>query len=153
MDLEDKLKMLRKERDARRRGPLGSVESTWARIDREGDLSVKQKLEKLINLSGPKFPKPRPEARVVPAPREPFKVFENPYPLQTRYGNLSIADGLAIRGEVLATLSREEAFRKLDLSSALFIDLETTGLAGGTGTVAFLVGMGFYRDGRFKVAQ
>ena len=41
----------------------------------------------------------------------------------------------------------------MTLESALFLDLETTGLAGGTGTLPFLVGMGYYRDGRFNVAQ
>jgi uncharacterized protein len=35
----------------------------------------------------------------------------------------------------------------------IFIDLETTGLSGGAGTVAFLVGCGFYDLGAFHVRQ
>ena len=35
----------------------------------------------------------------------------------------------------------------------VFIDLETTGLSGGAGTVAFLVGCGFYDLGAFQVRQ
>ncbi|MCF7935352.1 MAG: ribonuclease H-like domain-containing protein [Synergistales bacterium] len=35
----------------------------------------------------------------------------------------------------------------------LFIDLETTGLAGGTGTYAFLAGIGFFREDRLVVRQ
>ncbi len=35
----------------------------------------------------------------------------------------------------------------------LFLDTETTGLSGGAGTVAFLVGLGFIRDGAFWVEQ
>ena len=35
----------------------------------------------------------------------------------------------------------------------MFIDLETTGLSGGAGTVAFLVGCGFYDLGAFQVRQ
>jgi tetratricopeptide (TPR) repeat protein len=35
----------------------------------------------------------------------------------------------------------------------VFIDLETTGLSGGAGTVAFLVGCGFYDLGAFHVRQ
>jgi len=35
----------------------------------------------------------------------------------------------------------------------VFIDLETTGLSGGAGTVAFLVGCGFYDVGAFQVRQ
>jgi uncharacterized protein YprB with RNaseH-like and TPR domain len=35
----------------------------------------------------------------------------------------------------------------------LFLDAETTGLAGGTGTYAFLVGVGFFEDDAFEVRQ
>lgn len=35
----------------------------------------------------------------------------------------------------------------------IFIDLETTGLSGGAGTVAFLVGCGYYDLGAFQVRQ
>jgi uncharacterized protein YprB with RNaseH-like and TPR domain len=36
---------------------------------------------------------------------------------------------------------------------AVFIDLETTGLSGGAGTVAFLVGCGYFDLGAFQVRQ
>ena len=35
----------------------------------------------------------------------------------------------------------------------LFVDLETTGLAGGAGTCAFLVGVGWFEDTSFRVRQ
>jgi len=41
----------------------------------------------------------------------------------------------------------------VDLRRAAFIDTETTGLAGGTGTYAFLVGIGYYTDDAFRVRQ
>jgi uncharacterized protein YprB with RNaseH-like and TPR domain len=154
MDLDDKLKLLKKEREARRRGRLVPVEKAWARIDRDADgLTVKEKLEKLINLTSSRPGRRRAVSPFEPEPRKPIQVFENAFPLQARYGKLAVTDALRIPGEILWTLSRDPAFRELDLSSALIIDLETTGLAGGTGTVAFLVGMGFFRDGRFVVAQ
>ena len=40
-----------------------------------------------------------------------------------------------------------------DIRRALFIDTETTGLSGGAGTVAFLVGCGFVEGDRFIVRQ
>jgi hypothetical protein len=40
-----------------------------------------------------------------------------------------------------------------DLARAAFLDTETTGLAGGTGTAAFLVGVGFVAEERFVVQQ
>ncbi|MDO4740181.1 MAG: ribonuclease H-like domain-containing protein [Eubacteriales bacterium] len=41
----------------------------------------------------------------------------------------------------------------MDIEKALFLDTETTGLSGGVGTVAFLVGLGWIRDGVFHVRQ
>jgi len=42
----------------------------------------------------------------------------------------------------------------IDLRKTVFIDTETTGLAGGTGTLAFLIGAGaFEEDGSFVVRQ
>src|SRR4029078_11970113 len=35
----------------------------------------------------------------------------------------------------------------------VFVDLETTGLSGGAGTVAFLVGCGWFDMGAFQVRQ
>ena len=35
----------------------------------------------------------------------------------------------------------------------LFIDTETTGLMGGTGTVAFLIGVGYFKDNEFFIEQ
>ncbi len=43
---------------------------------------------------------------------------------------------------------------EIDLGKTVFIDTETTGLAGGTGTLAFLIGVGvFEEDGLFVVRQ
>jgi len=41
----------------------------------------------------------------------------------------------------------------LDEQGFLFLDLETTGLSLGTGTYAFLVGMGYFRDGKYHLRQ
>jgi len=55
---------------------------------------------------------------------------------------------------------RPEALRRIghtggafDIEKALFLDTETTGLSGGAGTVAFLVGVGYIEKGRFTVEQ
>lgn len=151
--MDDKFKFQRKERELRRRSRPAAVEDAWSKIDRDDDLSVKEKLEKLINLTGAHKTKSAAKAPIEPLPREPIAFTDNPYPLSTRYGRTRLSEGLSIRGDVLGYLSRNGAFAGLDLSTALFIDLETTGLAGGTGTVPFLIGMGYYRHDRFHVAQ
>ena len=43
--------------------------------------------------------------------------------------------------------------RKFDIEKCLFIDTETTGLSGGAGTVAFLVGVGYISRGFMTVEQ
>jgi uncharacterized protein YprB with RNaseH-like and TPR domain len=154
MTLDDNLRFLKKERDARSRSK--NVEDAWKSIGREAEArTVKEKLERLISLTGGgKFPaKQAAPPAFGPLHRDPFRFIENPYALGTRYGDISIALGLEIPGKALAFLSHDEEFEALTLDSALFLDLETTGLAGGTGTLPFLVGMGYYRDGKFKVAQ
>jgi uncharacterized protein YprB with RNaseH-like and TPR domain len=153
-DVKDKFKLLKRERDARSRARAGSVEETWARIDRDESLTVKDKLEKLISLTGQTAGRPAAPRRTFESrPREPFEIFENAYPLRSRYGKHTIGEGLEVPRQALFYLSKDEAFQSLDLSTALFLDLETTGLAGGTGTVAFLVGMGYYRDDAFHIVQ
>jgi uncharacterized protein YprB with RNaseH-like and TPR domain len=154
MAIKDELKLLKKERDARDRSR--KVHDTWQKIDRDGEnLTTKEKLERLISLTRrEKGPAGKPEpAPVEPGHREPVQFFENPYTLGARYGQVTISLGLEIPGKALALLSHDAAFEGLSLDSALFLDLETTGLAGGTGTLPFLVGMGYYRNGRFNVAQ
>jgi len=62
-----------------------------------------------------------------------------------------VSDG-APAGDVcwpaLAVLEPAAATRRL-----MFVDLETTGLAGGAGTYAFLVGCGWFDRGAFRVRQ
>ncbi len=154
MDIEDKLNRLRQERDARTRSR--KIEKAWETLDREEGLTVKEKLERLITLTRDRDRLERPCSRPHGAGTgrpEPVQRRENPYLLASRYGQIPIALGLQIPGSVLALLSRDAAFEKIDLSSAVFLDLETTGLAGGTGTVPFLVGLGYFRDERFMVTQ
>jgi uncharacterized protein YprB with RNaseH-like and TPR domain len=45
---------------------------------------------------------------------------------------------------IAAQLAREPALAGVDLHRAVFLDTETTGLAGGAGTFAFLVGIGSF---------
>ena len=69
-------------------------------------------------------------------------------------------------GSATATCDDGDALRLLDPGAArrrdggrprhartLFVDLETTGLSGGAGTVAFLVGCGWFDLGAFQVRQ
>jgi len=151
MDIKDKLEHLKKEREARSKSQR--IRQTWDEIEKQDELSVKEKLQKLISLTKEEEGEKTPESVFEPAPREPLQFFENPFSLTIKYGKIPLSLGLEIKGNILSYLSKEPAFENLDLSTALFIDLETTGLSGGTGVVPFLVGMGYYKDDKFWVAQ
>jgi uncharacterized protein YprB with RNaseH-like and TPR domain len=55
--------------------------------------------------------------------------------------------------DTLAAWAREPRFLELPLESYAFLDTETSGLAGGTGTYAFLVGVGHFQEGEFQLEQ
>ena len=82
---------------------------------------------------------------------ERYVVIDRSYPPGHRHGRAVLADS-APDGEcgwpALAVLEPS-----IGQSRVLFIDLETTGLAGGAGTYAFLVGCGWFQGATFKVRQ
>jgi uncharacterized protein len=53
----------------------------------------------------------------------------------------------------LNRLTTRSAPDDLTPDEILFLDTETTGLAGGTGTLAFLVGLAWWREGYFHIKQ
>lgn len=64
---------------------------------------------------------------------------------------LGALDGLTMTQ--LALISRDPELAFADLTGAVFLDTETTGLSMGTGTYVFLVGAGYFRAGQFHVKQ
>jgi uncharacterized protein YprB with RNaseH-like and TPR domain len=150
-DIKEKLERIKKERQTRAKSRV--VSDTWRKIQEEEDLSTKEKLERLINLTRQEKPKESQTPAFEALPREPLQYLENSYALDVRYGKIKLSAGLEISGEILSCLSQDNAFKGIDLSTALFIDLETTGLSGGTGVVPFNIGMGYYRDDKFYVGQ
>ena len=79
-----------------------------------------------------------------------YVVVDRAYAPGHRHGSMSVADGLPPQGgwPRLPLLGGSTSGGTL-----LFLDLETTGLAGGAGTYAFLVGCGWFDGGRFLVRQ
>jgi uncharacterized protein len=55
--------------------------------------------------------------------------------------------------KMLAEWGRTPNIPSLPLNQIAFLDTETSGLAGGTGTYAFMIGLGFFTDHSFKVVQ
>ena len=53
----------------------------------------------------------------------------------------------------ISRLSKRQITQPIDLNQCLFFDLETTGLSAGTGTYPFLLGFGYFVEGRFRIVQ
>jgi len=69
------------------------------------------------------------------------------------HGVYPVADLACADMEAAALLAGDPGLRDFGIPDALFLDTETTGLAGGTGTLAFLVGLGWFEGEDFVVCQ
>jgi uncharacterized protein YprB with RNaseH-like and TPR domain len=75
------------------------------------------------------------------------------YTLAHRHGDRALSTALAYPPAHLVQLMARRGCECFDLRSALFLDTETTGLAGGAGTLAFLVGIGYFSEDQFIIEQ
>lgn len=123
---------------------------------RAGTLDDLRRVIRRIESVCPARPAPEPIERlvggeVVHTGAGPLVVVRREFPLSHRHGRLALGDALAIAAPALELLAPPgPAF---DPRGLLFIDTETTGLAGGTGTYAFLVGTAFVDAERFVLVQ
>ena len=91
------------------------------------------------------------DGREIPTPHGPAFVIDHRYDKTHLHGRLSLGGVEGIDGDMLAVLGGDDRLATTGLSSAVYIDTETTGLAGGTGTYAFLVGIGYFEADAFVV--
>lgn len=78
-------------------------------------------------------------------------IVETRYPKGYRHGlvELQLESSLAI----IADWANDPRVLKLNSREYIFLDIETSGLAGGAGTYAFLIGVGYLDRGGFHLAQ
>jgi len=69
------------------------------------------------------------------------------------HGNVALIAAQQVSGDAIATMANDDDLREFRLDRALLLDTETTGLAGGTGTYAFLVGVGRFEGENFVLRQ
>ena len=75
-----------------------------------------------------------------------FYLVRTDFPLDTCQGGVPLGDIFSVAGEHIAFSACDEELAGFDPATAVFVDIETTGLAGGAGTTAFLVGAGYFID-------
>lgn len=87
------------------------------------------------------------------SPHGAYFLRENLFPLEYIHGTVQIAQYLDRPPALLGFVGKSTDFEQIDLKRTIFIDTETTGLSGGAGTYAFLVGIGFFTEEGFRVIQ
>jgi uncharacterized protein YprB with RNaseH-like and TPR domain len=107
-------------------------------------------------------PRPRPDVTPIEA-AVPGRSVENAHgacyvsdvqkALQERHGDEVLGHARQVSGEGLALAGGRPELADLDIERAAFLDTETTGLSGGTGTYAFLIGIGRFVGPTFQVRQ
>ena len=131
-------------------------------------MDLRQRLELLRSLAG-QVPGPPAGAAQGPAPGAPpadaLDLEAVPTPCGTayvrrrllppghRHGRVPLGSFLDVSPEALGHLARHSGPVACDPGEIGFLDTETTGLAGGTGTYAFVVGVGRFVPGGFRLSQ
>jgi len=146
MTLDEKLRQLKK-----------------AAKPRDPDHELEQTLAYLRRLEQPTGPRPLPAQRVTKGIEEyvegvvaqndlgEYFLARQAFPFGRPYGKLRIGD---ISTADLSPLNLFSPARTLPAPDRMvFLDTETTGLAGGTGTCAFLIGIGKVEGTQFVVRQ
>jgi uncharacterized protein YprB with RNaseH-like and TPR domain len=125
-------------------------------------LSLSDKLKSLgVQVGARGLPQPKPadpytieqvlEGTTLPTMHGETFVVENHYPYGHTHGSVDLS--LTAPLNILAKWAGDERIGALPKSAFVFLDTETTGLSGGVGTYAFLIGVGRFEESEFHLAQ
>ena len=78
---------------------------------------------------------------------------ENYFPRDYRCGEVELFHIFQSSAKTISSLARDDRLKEIDINKTVFLDTETTGLAGGAGTYVFLVGVGYFEGDQFCVRQ
>jgi uncharacterized protein YprB with RNaseH-like and TPR domain len=124
-------------------------------------MDLSDKLKALgVQLGKDKLPQPKRakypietvvEGRILSNSQGEVFVVETRYPPSHHHGSTTLT--LDVPLELMAEWARELEIAKIPPEGFAFIDTETTGLAGGSGTYAFMIGVGRFEGNEFLLAQ
>jgi len=75
------------------------------------------------------------------------------YDLNHKHGSSTIGELLHNQSNNLQLVTKNVEYNSIPLDKLIFVDTETTGLSGGIGTVAFLIGIGYFDQNHFIIDQ
>src|SRR5690606_8168367 len=93
---------------------------------------------------------PKPLAQQVESPYGPLWMRESLLAEDHHHGRAPVRRVLELEAAWVADLALDPSLAGLPLEDLLLFDTETTGLAGGTGTLPFVVGLGWFEAGRLR---
>jgi len=129
--------------------------------------SLSQKLKALgVKVGAADLPKPQKDERAIESvvrgenlatPRGDAFIADKIFAANYSHGeNAPLASSLSARSAPLALLAEwanDPRIAQLNLEQFAFLDTETSGMAGGTGTYAFLIGAARFQNGEFRLRQ
>ncbi len=78
---------------------------------------------------------------------------ENYFPRDYKCGEVELFQIFQSSAKTISSLARDDRLKEIDINKTVFLDTETTGLAGGAGTYIFLVGAGYFEGDQFCIRQ
>lgn len=86
-----------------------------------------------------------------PTPHGELFVVDRPYPATYQHGQVGLWPQASL--QPIATWAEEQPIVEASLEQFVFLDTETSGLAGGAGVYTFLIGAGRFEGESFRLAQ
>ncbi len=153
--IQDRLRRLRRE------GGEGAESS-----DSKASSRLKERLRGRLGRAAAGAPEPAAEAALCPTTEgEPVDLLrgsndhgeylarETEDALEEHHGDFALEEVRRVDPASFALLTADAALGELDPTTAVYLDTETTGLAGGAGTWVYMVGLGTFEGERFRVWQ
>lgn len=94
-----------------------------------------------------------PAGEDIDTPHGAAYLLQEAFPADYRHGEGVLADLLEFPPELLAEVAQQPELGESPVRDLVFLDTETTGLAGGAGTLVFLVGVGLFDGDTFRLRQ
>jgi uncharacterized protein YprB with RNaseH-like and TPR domain len=121
--------------------------------------------QRLRRLSGERSTRRKKKSTPVPSsvagglgkpvntPSGPAYLIEQLYTQDYEHGSSTLGDLLRFEPAMAARVAQDPGLGELEPRDLIFLDTETTGLAGGAGTLVFLVGLGQFTPDGFQLRQ
>ncbi len=131
---------------------------------RSAQMSLRDKLNQLDKLHGQASRHPAGKTAASPLDKllpgdtctgnkGPYWLHRTDYPLTHLHGVFPLNELLGPSPGLLSYAARRPSSERIDARRLVFFDTETTGLSGGVGATAFMIGLGYVNDDRFVVDQ